>query len=222
MHIYNKNDKDYPSVTTIIHNILLYPEPLLKWSNSLGFSKKSYTKMMDESSAFGTCIHDALYHYIKDDGKTAVFAPFKYIDRANATLAKAIPFLKSVGLTPGSAVYAEETIISEKLGYAGTLDLVGYYESKLTLIDYKTSKKARESMYIQLAAYDKLLQVERGITVEQAIILTLNEKKVTRYLLSREELNHYYDVFEHMHAIFDKLEMLDIILYMIDKNKEDK
>lgn len=209
MHIYHENGKEYPSVTTIIHSILLYPEPLLKWSNSLGFNKKTYSKVMMETSAFGTCIHDALYHYIKGDEGMSVFAPLMFIDRANMTLAKTIPFLKSVGITPGSEIFAEETIISEKLGYAGTLDLVSYYESVKTLIDYKTSKKARESMYIQLAAYDKLLQVEKGITVDQAMILTVGEKKVTPYKLTREELDSYYDVFEHMHAIFNSLNMLD-------------
>lgn len=209
MHIYQKNGKEYPSVTTIIHNILLYPEPLLEWSNFMGLRKKLYKKCMEESSTLGTCVHDMLYHYIKGDNNTEVKVPFMFIDKVNTILATAIPHLKSIGITPENTLYAEETIISEKLGYAGTLDWTGTCDSTLSLIDYKTSKKARENMFIQLAGYDKLLQVEKGIKVNQAMILTVREDKVTPYKLTRNDLDFYYEIFVHMHAIFDALGMLE-------------
>lgn len=209
MHIYKKDEKEYPSVTTIIHNILLYPEPLLKWSNFLGFKRKMYEKSMEESSTLGTCIHEMLYHYIKNEDNTEVKVPFMHIDKANAILANAVPYLKSIGITPENTTFAEETIISEQLGYAGTLDWCGTCDKVLTLADYKTSKRARESMYIQLSAYDKLLQVEKGIKVDKAMILTLREDTACRWILKRDELDFYYKIFEHMHAIFDALGMLD-------------
>lgn len=207
MHIYDGPDgKKYPSVTTIIHEILIHPGPLLAWSNSLGYKRKSYNTVMDESSAKGTCIHDLMYAHMKNINEIKTHIPLKYAQDVHYILYEARKYFIEHGMSPDTTLDAELTMIDTSLGYAGTLDWIGTKDGKLTLVDYKTSKAARESMFIQLAAYDMLLQTQKGIKVDEACILLLHVEGVEEVTLDREKLDFYYEIFELMHTIFIKLD----------------
>lgn len=214
MHIYDGPDgKQYPSVTTIIHEIMIHPEPLLAWSNSLGFKRKTYRGALDESSAKGTAVHDFMYSYMKDIKEVKTQVPMKFAREIFYIVDEAKKFFIQHKMGPNTTTDAELTLIDTELGYAGTLDWVGVKDGVLTLVDYKTSKKARETMYIQLAAYDKLLQTQKGIKVDEACILLLHDDGVKEFILCREAIDHYYEVFELLLQIFYKMECMELLLY---------
>ena len=52
MHIYEKDGKEYPSVTTIIQS--LGSEEIVKWANHLGFKHLDYTKELEKTAVNGT------------------------------------------------------------------------------------------------------------------------------------------------------------------------
>ena len=58
MHIYEKDGKKLPSVTTIIHS--LGNEEIIKWANSLGFRHIKYEQELDKYAQNGTLIHELL------------------------------------------------------------------------------------------------------------------------------------------------------------------
>ena len=58
MHIYEKDGKEYPSVTTILHS--LGNDEIIKWANHLGFKHLDYEKELEKTSIIGTKVHDLL------------------------------------------------------------------------------------------------------------------------------------------------------------------
>lgn len=72
----------------------------------------------------------------------------------------------------------EVHMVSESLGFAGTLDRVLTIKNKTMLVDIKTSNSIYPSYWLQLAAYNELLK-EGGGKVDQVGILWLNAKTRT-------------------------------------------
>ena len=62
LHIYEKDGKKYPSVTTIIHSI--GSEELMKWSNIMGFRHRKIEDILEETSKFGTLVHSHLQEIV--------------------------------------------------------------------------------------------------------------------------------------------------------------
>lgn len=203
MHIYEKDGVYLPSVTTILHYVMIDGERLLKWSNSLGFRHIDYVKELDNRAAFGTAVHASL-EILMTNKDAKIDVPGFDIFKLKKTIGNFKEFMKANELHPSDTLHAEMTIRNTELGYAGTCDWVGNFNGKLTLIDYKTSKKPNDTMYMQLAAYRKLLESE-GIIIEQAGIITVNDSGVKLYMKTLGELDYYYEIFELIHSLFTKL-----------------
>ena len=215
MHIYEKNNNLYPSVTTIVGYFKDKPsfEALQKWANFMGFNHKSYATELDKKAKFGTYVHALLAHElasspIEDNLTDGMLATD--INNAHLALESFRQFQSENCLMSNNTVFSEETIISEKLGYAGTVDWVGMYKNKLFLIDFKTSHSVHDSMKLQLAGYRQLLKEERNINIESSAILIINPNKVTENDISMDELDCAYEKFQKMFELFK--------LYNIDMN----
>ena len=204
MHIYEKDGIYLPSVTTILHYVTIDAEKLLLWSNSLGFRKIRYEEELNRRADFGTAVHKALETIMTNGVDAKININGFDIIKFKRVINNFNDFIKRNGLKPSDTLHAELTLRSTELGYAGTCDWVGNFNDKLTLIDYKTSKKPNESMYMQLSAYMYLLR-EEGINIEQAGIMTVGERDVNLYMKTLDELEDYYQTFEIIHSLFLKL-----------------
>lgn len=80
---------------------------------------------------------------------------------------------------PFTIIETEMNIVSDILGFAGTLDRVVEFEGRKILVDVKTSNTIYPSYWLQLAAYEKLLAQEAKIVVDDVAILWLNAKTLT-------------------------------------------
>ena len=70
----------------------------------------------------------------------------------------------------------ENSLYSEVLGVAGTVDCIAEYNGELAVIDFKTSKKPKpvewiEHYFVQAVAYACMLYEMTGITVKKLVIL---------------------------------------------------
>lgn len=204
MHIYEKDGVYLPSVTTILHSIIIDGDRLLNWSNSLGFRHIKYSEELERSANFGTAIHAALEQIMTNGPDNKISLNGFEIIKFKKVINNFMEFINQNSMTPEDTLHAELTLSSIELGYAGTCDWVGYIHGKLTLIDYKTSKKPNESMFMQLSAYMHLLR-ENGINIEQAGILTVGEKDVKLYMKTLTELDEYYITFEIIHSLFNRM-----------------
>lgn len=204
MHIYEKDGVYLPSVTTILHSIIIDGDRLLNWSNSLGFRHIKYSEELERSANFGTAVHAALEQIMTNGPDNKISLNGFEIIKFKKVINNFMEFINQNSMTPEDTIHAELTLSSIELGYAGTCDWVGYIHGKLTLIDYKTSKKPNESMFMQLSAYMHLLR-ENGINIEQAGILTVGEKDVKLYMKTLSELDEYYITFEIIHSLFNRM-----------------
>lgn len=204
MHIYEKDGIYLPSVTTILHSVIINGDNLLTWANLLGFKHISYSNELERRANFGTAVHSALEQIMTEGKDTNISLNGFEIIKFKKVINNFMDYINQHNITPKDTLHAELTLSSTFLGYAGTCDWVGYINNKLTLIDYKTSKKPNDTMYMQLSAYMHLLR-EIGIDIEQAGILTVGENGVKPYMKTLSELDSYYETFELIHSLFNNL-----------------
>ena len=63
-------------------------------------------------------------------------------------------------------------------------------------------------MLIQLSAYDKLLQTEMKMTVDQAVILNMREDKIIETIIDRNKLDELFEIFLILKDLYFRLEKI--------------
>lgn len=189
---FSKNHKPYftkdgievPSVTTIL-SILNKPS-LLHWSNWLGFKKIGYSNELNRYAMYGTIVHKAIEDLITkgyyDTPDNIDEEDFDYSMRNYEKWRNTV--------SDFSPIFNEKALVSEKYGYGGTVDFFCSIDGKNTIVDFKTSKTFRYSMFIQLAFYLIMLE-ELGYTVDQVGIVLVNPLDGGNKFLSRKEMDKY-------------------------------
>lgn len=195
MHVYELDGIQYQSVTTIL-KLISINDDLLKWANAMGFKRRNIKDIQEETANFGTLTHSNLRSII--DPNAPPPETFKDPRKEYEYFILKRKFLEYFSNIKYRTVDTEVTLISPTLGYAGTLDWLAYLEfdskEKLFLLDFKTSKSIKTSMFLQLGGYYKLLK-ETGVCVEGAGIVITNERECSLHPISKEKLEEYGDAF---------------------------
>ena len=71
---------------------------------------------------------------------------------------------------------SERVIYSKKHNYAGFLDAVGIMDNKLTLIDFKSSKRIYDEMKFQVAGYQIAYEEETGKKFDERMIVKFGKE----------------------------------------------
>jgi len=71
-------------------------------------------------------------------------------------------------------------LYSDELRLAGTCDCIAEYNGKLSIIDFKTSRKQKkeswiENYFLQATAYSKMYDYLAGVKIDQIVILISGE-----------------------------------------------
>lgn len=165
--------KYVPSVTTILE---AYPKDasFYKWLKEVG---QDADTIRDEAGRRGSIVHNLTEKY--DSGEECFFLDDNGFPQVKlgewAMFERYVDF--STRFAPKIQMM-ECNMISDKLGFAGTLDRVITLNGKNILMDIKTSNNMHNSYWLQLSAYAKLLQ-EEGHNVDGVAILWLNAKTRT-------------------------------------------
>jgi genome maintenance exonuclease 1 len=158
--------KKYPSITTVLS--VRGKEAIYEWRRRVG--EEEANRITRHACARGTALHTIAEKYLnnepdiyKKDEMPHVVALFRSIQ----------PILDS---NIGRVVMQERPLYSDHLGIAGRVDLVAEYEGKLSVIDFKTSKrvKTREEIsnyFIQSCAYAIMFEERTGIPVSRIVIV---------------------------------------------------
>jgi hypothetical protein len=75
-----------------------------------------------------------------------------------------------------ATLVSERRVVSRKLRYAGTLDWVGIINGRIALADWFTGFNPPPGKAIQTAAYDRALEEETGIRVQDRYVIGLNDQ----------------------------------------------
>ena len=118
----------YYSVTTVLS--ILNKEAIMAWRKRVG--NEEANRISTQAATRGTKVHDMIEKYIVgeefDQDNLIALSNFKDIQ----------PIIDQ-NLTKIHAV--EARLFSKHLGLAGTVDCVGVWDGKLSIIDWKTSKE---------------------------------------------------------------------------------
>lgn len=161
-----------PSVTTILE---AYPKgaEYYAWLKRVG---EDADTIRDEAGRRGSIVHDLTEKYDNMEEVSFVNANgLKYKMLEWAMFERYVEFSNNF---QHEIIMMESHMISEQLGFAGTVDRVIDMNGNRMLMDIKTSNAVHDSYWLQLAAYHRLL-MEYGQEVDSVGILWLNAKTRT-------------------------------------------
>lgn len=185
--LYETPDGDYyPSVTTVTSQ--MSAKAISEWRARVGETVAK--KITAQASARGTSVHKLCEDYILGD-----------LDLDNV-----MPNNKEMFLSIKQHLDEHVTVVRSVEGFlysnflrtAGQVDLIAEYDGKLSVIDFKTSKKKKredwiENYFVQEAAYSFMFEERTNLQVPQlvTIIGVDGEKEPQVFIKNTKERNQY-------------------------------
>lgn len=184
VRLYEDGGYNVPRVTALLDTIK--EDYIIKWANSLGWKRQSYTKVLQEAADIGTEVHHEIEMFLKhgDMGMTPGFLSF-YEWWNNFLSNNTISDLRSE--VSMSCPY-----------FAGTTDLFFTANGCNCLMDFKTSKHIGYKYLMQLAAYTYMMNITYGKSIDYCIIFQIDKYepglyKVYMYNLNNKETKELFD-----------------------------
>ena len=153
--------RKYPSVTAVTG--MLNKDEFFAWRARVG--EEEANRISSRAAKRGTAIHSLCEDYLY--GKNPQASMFD-----QQVFTSLIPHLDKI-----DNIHAlESKLYSDHLQVAGTVDCIAEYEGRLSVIDFKTSKriKTKEEIpgyFIQTAAYAIAFEERTGIPVSRLVII---------------------------------------------------
>ena len=191
---YDIDQQMLPSVTTILSATQSEEkrQSLAAWRARIG--AQGADRIRDVSAMRGTAMHTYLEAYIQGSG---------HMDLTAVGL-EAHPMARQIinqGLGPLEEVWGTEVTVHYPLLYAGATDVVGIYNSRESIIDFKQTNKPKrrewiEDYFIQLGAYAMAHNYVYGTKIQQGVILMCSKDKFfQRFEVSDKEFVNYQHAF---------------------------
>lgn len=161
--VYTDSDNNsYYSVTTVLS--ILSEDSIRAWRARVG--EEEANRISKQASTRGSKVHDMIEQYIIGENVdySDLISKMNFVD------------IKPIIDSSLSKVYAtEQKLYSKHLGLAGTVDCVGVWDNKLSIIDWKTSKKFKKKEWIsnyfmQATAYAIMWEERTGTPITQLVV----------------------------------------------------
>ena len=160
-----EDNTQYPSITTVLS--ILSRDSIAAWRKRVGDAEAN--RISREATTRGSAVHQMVEDYI-DNKKDYKGHYLPYIIDNFEQIRGIID--KRIG-----KVYAQEQpLYSTHLGVAGRVDCVAEFDGKLSIIDFKTSKKRKERKYcenyfMQESAYAIMWEERTGKPITQLVTI---------------------------------------------------
>lgn len=157
--------RKYPSITTVLS--ILSEEAIKAWRKRVG--EEEANRISHRASTRGTAVHAIVEDYLNNVENYKEKYALNIIDNF-------LP-LKEILDTRIGKIYAQEVpLFSHHLRVAGRVDCVAEFDGKISIIDFKTSRKIKQKKYIenyfmQEAAYAIMFEERTGIPITQLVTL---------------------------------------------------
>jgi genome maintenance exonuclease 1 len=187
---YAINDEKLPSVTTILSATQSAEKQasLAKWKAKVGENEAERVK--NTAGARGTKMHSILEGYILEENVLDLTETGGEAHRmANTIINQGFPDLNEI--------WGSEVTVAYPGLYAGASDLVGIYQGRDSIIDFKQSNKPKRAEWIedyklQGAAYAAAHDYMFGTNIEQTVILMCTpDCFFQRFLINGKEFREY-------------------------------
>ena len=156
--------KKLPSVTTVVG--AQKKEAIMAWRRRVG--DEVANKISRQATSRGTNMHTLCEYYLNNEPKP----PGTVMPDAKEMFISIKPLLNKIN----NIHYQEVGLWSAQLGLAGRVDCIGEYEGKLSVIDFKTSKKIKKredilDYFWQCTAYALMYEELVGTPIDDLIII---------------------------------------------------
>jgi hypothetical protein len=161
--------KYYPSITSVLS--VLSEESIQRWRKRVG--EKEANKISTRAARRGTHVHQMCEDYLNNELICSDWNMMKkFLPEERAMFKSLKPELdKNIG-----TIYSQEcALYSDYLGVAGRVDCVAEWEGRLSIIDFKTSSRAKRKHNIhnyfqQAAAYAIMFEERTKIPIDKIVI----------------------------------------------------
>lgn len=156
--------KKLPSVTTVVG--AQKKQSIMEWRKRVG--EEVANKITKQATSRGTNMHTMCEYYLNNELKP----PGIVMPDAKEMFISIKPYLNRIN----NIHYQEVGLWSSQLGLAGRVDCIGEYEGKLSVIDFKTSKRPKTKDKItdyfwQTAAYALMYEELVGVPIDELVII---------------------------------------------------
>jgi len=188
---YDIGQEKLPSVTTILQATQSEEKKaiLAKWKQKVGENKAEHIK--NEAANRGTIMHRIIEGYITGEGH----ADLSDMGQAAGIMAQTI-FKEGLKGSMEEVWGSEITLYYPGL-YAGATDLVGIYEGRESIIDFKQSNKIKkrewiEDYFTQLAAYAMAHNYVYNTKIQSGVILMCTKDNYfQKFVVKDKEFQQY-------------------------------
>lgn len=155
----------YPSITTVLS--ILNKDGIQEWRKRVG--EEEANKISRQAGTRGTAVHKLAEDYLNNESdwkKGAMPTNLFTFNQIKPILDNNIDNIRM----------QECFLYSDKLETAGQVDCIADYEGKLSIIDFKTSRKPKKEewitgYFIQAAFYAAAFYERTGIAIKQGVII---------------------------------------------------
>ena len=175
----------YPSITTVLK--ILSQDGIQKWRQRIG--EEAANKISQQASRRGTNVHLMCEDYINNKSDVYKKRMPNEIDLFKS--------LKKIIDEKINNVYAQEApLYSDMLQLAGRVDLIAEWDGKLSIIDFKTSRKLKQkkwikSYFMQASGYAQMFYELTGIVISNLVILIAVDQEQPQVFV--EQTQQYID-----------------------------
>jgi len=156
--------KKLPSVTTVVG--AQKKQAIMEWRRRVG--EEVANKISKQATTRGTNMHSLCEYYLNNEPKP----PGVVMPDAKEMFISIKPYLNKIN----NIHYQEVGLWSSQLGLAGRVDCIGEYEGRLSVIDFKTSKKIKKredilDYFWQCTAYALMYEELVGTPIDDLVII---------------------------------------------------
>ena len=157
----------YKSITTVLGNY--NKQAIMEWRDRVGAEEAN--KISTKAANRGTKVHKICEDYINNE------IPELKMQMMMPDLKELFFKIKPIIDEKLGDVYSQEqALYSHKLRIAGRVDLIGMWNGKLSVIDFKTSNKQKEeeniqNYFMQCTAYALMFSELTGMWIDDIVVL---------------------------------------------------
>jgi len=185
--------KKYPSVTTVTG--LLKKRAILEWRKKVGDEEAN--RIASTAARRGTRLHTLCEKHLLNEN-----VPVNMFDQEMWNSVK--PHLSDI-----NNIYAlESSLYSNHLEVAGTVDCIAEYKGKLSVIDFKTSRRVKtrddiHDYFIQCSAYAVAFEEMTGNPVSRLVVIMGVDNE--QPLIFQERRDDWVSEFKKLRAEYKRI-----------------
>ena len=176
----DERGNEYPSITRVLS--ILNKDAIIAWRKRVG--EEEANRISTKASKRGTKVHGLIEKFIANE---------EWNVDVNLLDLQVMKDVTPAIETSLSEVFAiEKKMYSEHLGVAGTVDCVGIWNNKRSIIDWKTSRKWKKKEWIsgyfmQSAAYAIMWEERTGMPIKNLVICIAGDEGVQIFEEDRDD-----------------------------------